>query len=610
MLAYFERLISPTQLAEDRRPPDKLGAFFWYFIRQIKGVLAASLFVALVVAVLDVMVPVFLGVIVDRLATSEPSAIWAESWPLFVGMAFLVLVARPVVATLHNMLIWQGLIPSLTNLVRWQTHWYVLRHSWGYFQSDFAGRIANKVMQTGVAVRQSVDQAVDAVFYVLVYAIGAFIVLSGIHWALMLPLLVWFVAYLVVLFYYVPKVKSRSAEMSEVRSMLTGRIVDSYTNILTVKLFARPEHEDNYVREAIVEHTGAFHNEMRLFTWMIGWLFVINALLLTVSVGLSIWLWGLGIVSIGAVATVLPLINQILNMAGWIMDVVTDIFENIGTAEEGMGTISKPHTVVDQVEATPLAVTKGHIRFDNVDFFYGQENRLMSGLKLDIPAGQKVGLIGRSGAGKSTLVNLLLRFHDLNGGQILIDDQSIAGVTQDSLRGQIGMVTQDTSLLHRSVRDNIRYGRPDASEEDVIAAAKRAQADTFIHDLVDWQERRGYDAHVGERGVKLSGGQRQRVAIARVLLKDAPILILDEATSALDSEIEAAIQDQLTELMAGKTVIAIAHRLSTIAQMDRLIVMENGEIIEDGNHGELLARGGLYAELWSRQSGGFLAKSA
>lgn len=610
MLAYFEGLIVPTRLADDTRPPDRLSRFYWYFMRQIKGVLAATLVVGFFVAVLDVLVPVFLGMVVDRLTNTPVDQVWAEHWPVFTGMAVLVLFIRPVVATLHNLLLWQTLVPHLTNLVRWQTHWYVLRHSWSFFQNDFAGRIANKVMQTGVAVRQSVVQAFDAVWYVFVFAVGGLFVLSGIHPILVIPILVWFAAYLLVLVYYVPKVKQRSAEMSEARSMLTGRVVDSYTNILTVKLFARPKEEDAYVREAIDEHSEKFRAEMRLFTWMIGWLFVINALLLTSSVGLSIWLWVGGVISIGAVATVLPLINQTLNMAGWIMDVVTDIFENIGTVEEGMETISMPHTVVDRPDAKQLQVNRGEIRFKDVNFFYGDENRLIESMNLTIPPGQKVGLIGRSGAGKSTLVNLLLRFHDLDGGAIEIDGQSLADVAQESLRGQIGMVTQDTSLLHRSILDNIRYGRPDASLEEVMAAAEQAQASEFIGDLVDWKGRRGYEAHVGERGVKLSGGQRQRVAIARVILKDAPILILDEATSALDSEIEAAIQEQLSDLMAGKTVIAIAHRLSTIAQMDRLLVMQNGQIIEDGSHAELLARGGLYAELWSRQSGGFLAESA
>ena len=610
MFAYFEQLIDATRLAEDRRPPARLAAFYWYFVRQIKGVLGAALAVGFALAVLDVLIPVFLGMVVDAMASTEPERLWAEHWPLFTAMALVILVLRPAVGMIDNLIVWQTILPSFTNLVRWQTHWYVLRHSWSYFQSDFAGRIANKVMETGSSLRQSVEQGVDAVWYVLVFAVSAVIVLSGIHPLLVVPLLIWFAAYMTVLIVYVPQIKNRAAVMSESRSALSGRIVDSYTNILTVKLFARRQEEDAYVREAIEDNVDKFRAEMRLFTVMIGWLFVINALLLTGSVGLSIWLWARGTVSIGAVATVLPLVNQILNMSGWIMDVITDIFENIGTVEEGMGTIAKPHSVVDKPGARTLTVTKGEIRFSRVSFYYGEENRLIQDMDLTIPPGQKVGLIGRSGAGKSTLVNLLLRFHDLDGGAILVDGQSLADVTQESLRGQIGMVTQDTSLLHRSVRDNIRYGRPSASQEEVAAAARQAHADEFIDGLIDWKDRRGYDAHVGERGVKLSGGQRQRIAIARVILKDAPILILDEATSALDSEIEAAIQEQLAGLMAGKTVIAIAHRLSTIAQMDRLLVMHEGRVIEDGSHEELLARGGLYADLWTRQSGGFLAKSA
>ncbi|MEA2977935.1 MAG: ATP-binding cassette, subfamily multidrug efflux pump [Alphaproteobacteria bacterium] len=482
----------------------------------------------------------------------------------------------------------------------------MVRQSWAFFQNDFAGRIANRVMQTGPAIRESLVALLTAIWYILVYGTSALLLLASADLWLALPVVLWFVAYLVLLRAFVPRMRDRSKDMSEARSMLTGRIVDSYTNILTVKLFARPQDEDAYVRDAIDQHTGLFHASLRLNTLFGLCLSSMNALLVTGTGALALLLWTRGQVTVGTVAMALPLAWQIVNISGWVAWQVTNIFENVGVIQEGMMTIARPILLTDHRNAPALVVSRGEIAFDDVRFGYGRERGVIDALTLTIRPGEKIGLIGRSGAGKSTLVNLLLRFFDLEGGRILIDGQDIAGVTQESLRGQISMVTQDTSLLHRSISDNIRYGRPKASDAEIVAAAKLAHADEFIRELEDWRGRRGYDAQVGERGVKLSGGQRQRVAIARVILKNAPILLLDEATSALDSEVEAAIQTSLDTLMKGRTVIAIAHRLSTIARMDRLIVLDRGRIVEQGTHSELLRLDRHYAALWRRQSGGFI----
>ena len=517
----------------------------------------------------------------------------------------------------QNLLANQAVAANVSNRIRWQNHWYVVRQSWTFFQNDFAGRIANRVMQTGPAIRETMVAMLTSVWYILVYGTAALILLARADPILALPIVLWFVGYLIFLRIIVPRMRDRSKEVSEGRSMLTGRIVDSYTNILTVKLFARAREEDAYVRDAIDQHTGLFYRSLRLNTLFGLCLSSLNAMMVTGTAALALVLWTQGKVEIGTVAMALPLAWQIVNIAGWVAWQITSIFENIGVIQEGMMTIARPIALTDRPNAPELKVTRGEIRFEDVSFGYGREalaradgtlrsRAVIDGLTLTVKPGEKIGLIGRSGAGKSTLVNLLLRFFDLEGGRILIDGQDIAAVTQESLRAQISMVTQDTSLLHRSIRDNIRYGRPQATDAEIVEAAKLAHADEFIHELEDWKKRRGYDAQVGERGVKLSGGQRQRIAIARVILKDAPILVLDEATSALDSEVEAAIQSSLGTLMAGKTVIAIAHRLSTIARMDRLIVLDHGRIVEQGTHAELLAHGGHYAALWRRQSGGFL----
>jgi len=617
MFAIFERRLKPTATPTDPEPPLGLIAFYWHYARQAKGLFAGLFVAGFAVALLDSLIPVFIGRIVTLITGSAPEHLFATYWPLLLAMAMVLLVLRPGAQMLQNILANQAIAANFSNLVRWQSHWHVVRQSWSFFQNDFAGRIANRVMQTGPSIRESLVALLTAVWYILVYGTSALLLLAAADRWLALPISLWFVGYLVMLRVFVPRMRDRSKEMSEVRSMLTGRIVDSYTNILTVKLFSRPWQEDAYVREAVDEHTDKFHASLRLNTLLGLALSSLNAMMVTSTGGLALLLWTRGQVTVGTVAMALPLAWQIVNISGWVAWQVTAIFENIGVVQEGMMTIARPITLTDPPQAKALVVVRGEIVFEEVRFHYGRTisaveagrpapHAVLEGFSLTVRPGEKIGLIGRSGAGKSTVVNLLLRFFDLEAGRILIDGQDIAAVSQESLRAQISVVTQDTSLLHRSIRDNIRYGRPDSGDAEVIEAARLAHADEFIRDLVDWRERRGYDAQVGERGVKLSGGQRQRVAIARVILRNAPILVLDEATSALDSEVEAAIQSSLGTLMAGKTAIVIAHRLSTIARIDRLVVLDRGRIAEQGTHDELLRRNGLYAALWQRQSGGFI----
>jgi len=615
----FETHIDPFSGTGEVRPPDTLGAFYWHFVGQHWPAFAALLVVGFIGAVIEASLFAFVGSLVDRMrAATNPETFIADNGRLLIFMGIVAAILRPAVSFVHDLVKHQMIGGAFTTLIRWQSHVYVLRQSLGFFQNDFAGRVANKVMQSGPAVRESVVQAIDAVWFVAVYWMTAVVLFASADIRLIAPLAIWFIGYVLVLKYFIPRLKERAIETSRARSMLTGRIVDSYTNILTVKLFAHTEREDAYARSAMREQLDKLKVQLRLTTLMETSLFAINGLLLVSLSGLAILLWSQQAVTIGAIALVMGLTIRIVNMSGWVMWTVAGIFENLGIAYESMETVSRPWSVLDKPGARSLEVAKGEIVYDDVSFRYGKPRTLDSsraggvidGLSLRIAAGEKVGLVGRSGAGKSTLVSLLLRFYDLESGRILIDGQDIAEGTQESLRAQIGLVTQDTSLLHRSVLDNILYGRPDAGLEAAQRAAARAHADVFIPELEDLAGRRGYAAHVGERGVKLSGGQRQRIAIARVLLKNAPILILDEATSALDSEVEAAIQESLNELMAGKTVIAIAHRLSTIAAMDRLVIMDRGRIVEQGSHAELLRRGGLYADLWKRQSGGFLGQEA
>ena len=610
MFSLFERYLQPTAVPERPEPPASLIGFLWHFARQAKWLFVGLFVVEFFVALTDSAVPWFMGRIVTLVTTIRPERFLAESWPWLVGMALVVLIARPAVGLTRYLITNQAIAAPFTGLIRWQAHFHVVRQSWAFFQNDFAGRISNRVMQTGPAVRQTLVASVTAIWYVLVYGITAVVMTAAVDAWLTLPIFAWFAGYVALLWYFVPRMRDRSKVSSEARSALMGRIVDSYTNILTVKLFARPRDEDDYVRDAVERHTDVFLRAQRLLTMFGTLLNVLNALLIAGAGAIALILWQGGAIEVGAIAMVLPLTLQLTNMSRQIAVQITDLFEEIGIVQEGMITIARPLQLVDPADASTLAVREGKISFEEVKFGYGRQTGVLQGFSLTMQPGEKIGLVGRSGAGKSTVVNLLLRFFDLEGGRILIDGQDISQMTQESLRAQISVVTQDTSLLHRSIRENIRYGRPEATEAEIVAAARLAHAEEFIHALEDWRGRRGYDAHVGERGVKLSGGQRQRIAIARVILKDAPILVLDEATSALDSEIEAAIQQSLGTLMAGKTVIAIAHRLSTIAALDRLVVLDRGLIVEMGDHRSLLARGGLYARLWARQSGGFLGLDA
>ena len=602
---FFESLLEPTALPPETPPPAGLAAFYWHHARQARGLVLALFAAGSAVAVLDTLIPVFIGRVVTIISHNRPDALH-HAVPQLLGMAAVLLLARPSALLLQNLITNQAIAAGLSNMVRWQSHWHVVRQSWTFFQNDFAGRIANRVMQAGPALRESVVSGTNAVWYILVYGSGAMILMGRSDLRLAAPVLLWFAGYAVLLRFFVPRLRERSRRSSETRSTLVGRVVDSYTNILTVKLFARPLDEDAFVRAAVDDQTDAFRSQLRLTTLVGVLLAALNAAMVVGTGAVAIWLWSGGRIAIGTVAMALPLTWQIANIAGWVALNVTTIFENIGVVQDGMRSIAVPRQMPDRADAVPLRIDRGQVRFAEVRFGYGTARGVLHGIDLTIAPGERVGLVGPSGAGKSTLVNLLLRFYDIESGQILIDGQNIAEVTQDSLRAHIAMVTQDTSLLHRSIRDNIRYGRPQASEWEVRRAAAQAHALEFIESLEDWNGRRGLDAHVGERGVKLSGGQRQRIALARVILKDAPILVLDEATSSLDSEVEAAIQEQLETLMRGRTVIAIAHRLSTIARLDRLVVLDKGHIVEQGTHASLLAAEGTYARLWRRQSGGFL----
>src|SRR3954463_37856 len=606
-MKLFQGRIQGTASPADGAPPPGLLAFYWHFVRQTKGWFVAMFAASLAVALLDTVIPLFIGRLVSLMEATDRMAALEEQMPLLIGMVVLVLVVRPVVLLIDVAIRHNALIPGATSLIRWQSHWHVIRQSWPFFQNDFAGRIANRVMTTAHALRESTMASIRAVFYIGAHGVAAFALMSLADWRLGLPTALWALGYVLFLWYFVPRMRDLARASSEVRSMVMARLVDSYTNVLTVKLFARLADEDAYVRESVDEHQRAMGRHMRLITQFHFSLTLMNAALLVTTAAIGIWLWAHGQIGAGVVATALPLAWQVSNVSGWGGWEGTGIFENIGVVQEGMQSIAVPHSGADRAGARALQVSRGDVRFEHVTFGYGRRDAppVLNDLSLHIRAGERVGLVGRSGAGKTTLVNLLLRFHDVERGRILIDGQELACVTQESLRASIGMVTQDTSLLHRSIAANIRYGRPQATAAEVEAAAKKAQAHEFIVGLRDWRANTGYDAHVGERGVKLSGGQRQRIALARVILKDAPILVLDEATSSLDSEVEAAIQEQLAELMEGRTVIAIAHRLSTLRSMDRLVVLDRGRIVEEGTHDALLAVRGAYAALWRRQSGGF-----
>ncbi|KQK29293.1 multidrug ABC transporter ATP-binding protein [Bosea thiooxidans] len=592
---------------ERETPPRGVWPFMWHHIKGVKGWMAAIMITGLGFSGIEAAMYLMVGWFVDLLATQSPETIFRDHGWLLAGAAFLLVVVRPLIYFANHAIVDQVVVPQITNQIRWRNHVYTLGHALGYFQNDFAGRLSARVIQAGQSIRGATIEVIDDLWYALVFASVAIGFFGRTSLWLALPVVVWLGAYVALLIYFVPRAKKRSEANSLGRSTTTGRIVDSYTNILTVKLFARADAERSAVRDSLTRWNASFLNQSRLITGVSVILQTMNSLLVVATAWLALLLWSQGEMTPGAVAAAIGLVLRLVQMSSWLIHLVRGIFENIGSVQESMETIAKPHDLPDAPDAVPLAIGKGAISFENIRFNYGKGGGLFDGLDLAIKPGERVGLVGPSGAGKSTLVNLLLRLYPLEGGRILIDGQDIAHVTQDSLRAQIGMVTQDNSLLHRSIGDNIAYGRIGASDAEIATAARQAEAHDFILGLGDQDGREGFDSRVGERGVKLSGGQRQRIAIARVLLKDAPILILDEATSALDSEVEAAIQQQLAALMQGKTVIAIAHRLSTIAALDRLIVLDRGRIVDSGSHGELIARGGLYARLWARQSGGFLA---
>ena len=613
MLSSFEKLVHPYPESVPAIPPKNFLAFLWACTLGLRRYILAMTVLTAAIGVFEALLFSMLGSVVDWLSQTPAAQLWQTQRDNLLLLA-AVLFLSPIVIALQTLFKHQTLAGNFPMLLRWNFHRLMLSQSMSFYQDEFAGRVAAKVMQTSLAVRDCWMIVADILVFVSIYFVTMVALVGRLDAWLLLPFLGWLVLYVFGLFYFVPRLARVAKEQADARSLMTGRITDAYTNISTVKLFSHAHREAGFARSAMQEFIATVHGQMRLVTGFEIVNHCLGMLLIAATAGATLYLWINGQVGIGAVAAATAMSLRLNGISHWVMWEFSSLFEHIGTVQDGINTLARPHAVTDSADAVPLTVPRGEVRFENVRFAYGSKDPqavpVIDALSLRIRPGEKIGLVGRSGAGKSTVVNLLLRFYDVESGRVLIDGQDIAHVTQDSLRAQVGMVTQDTSLLHRSVRDNILYGRPDAGDTDMVLAAQRAEAHDFVQGLTDPKGRTGYDAHVGERGVKLSGGQRQRIAIARVMLKDAPILLLDEATSALDSEVEAAIQASLYRLMEGKTVVAIAHRLSTIAAMDRLIVLDKGRIVEEGDHRELLLRGGLYARLWAHQSGGFLGEEA
>ncbi|MBP0617545.1 ABC transporter ATP-binding protein [Jiella mangrovi] len=610
MFSKFEKLVEPFPDEEPVAPPRTLFGFIWYFARPVWPLLVAMAALTALISVIEVSLFGFLGNVVDWFGDTPKETFLSErGWQLAI-MGFIILIALPGIQLIDGLVNFQAIFGNFPMRFRYTMHRWLLGHSLSFFQDEFAGRVSQKLMQTALAVRETVIKAIDVFLYVAVYFTGVLVLAASSDWKLALPFLGWLILYAAMLRWFIPRLDRVAERQADARAEMTGRIVDAYSNVQTVKLFAHTRREGDYARSSMSGFLHTVYGQARLITLFVVCLQTLNSLLLFAVAAAGIGLWVNDLVTIGAIAASVGLVLRIHGMSQWIMWEISALFENIGTIRDGMATLQLPHAITDKPEAKPLLVPRGEIRFEKVSFHYGKGDGVLRDFDLTIRQGEKVGLVGRSGAGKSTILNLLMRFHDVEAGRILIDGTDIRDVPQESLREKIGMVTQDTSLLHRSIRENVLYGRPDAGEAALERAIARAEASDFIEDLRDRDGRTGLDAEVGERGVKLSGGQRQRIAIARVMLKDAPLLLLDEATSALDSEVEAAIAENLYRLMEGKTVIAVAHRLSTIAALDRLVVLDKGAIVEEGTHADLVARGGLYASLWARQVGGFLPAGA